>query len=124
MVYLSGAAAVLVFLIAFERLGLVARAGKAVESSQAAMKVMRTPELSDEEKARALQTESLSLMSTFASIALRGVLVMALATLPMWVFELLGLATVEETSHWLLSWWAIILISAVVMAFYLLRRRA
>lgn len=123
MIYLSGGAAVVVFLIAFERLGLVERAKSAVESSREAMAVMRSPELTDDEKAQALQAQSLSMVGTFVSIALRGIIATVLATLPMWAFQLLGLATVEDASRWLVSWQAILSISAVVTAFYALRRR-
>ena len=123
MIYLAAFLSVSIFVITLWLFGIISVAIKAVEVSRESTKTIRNPALSDEKKERTLQRVSLTLLGSFLSITARATVAVGAALLPMLAFDVAGLASFRDVADFLATWEAIILVSAVLMLVYLVRRR-
>ena len=115
--------AVLVFLLAFWRLGVVQAAGRAIALSQGAMQTLRNPDLDDRARETALQRASFRLMGSFGSILLRGVGAFLVSLAPIWAADAAQVADASEVTE-LLSRWDVLLGGTVLITvLYLAWRR-
>lgn len=124
MTYLAGVLAILVFSMALERLGIEAVASKALDTSRKATRTLRDPNLDDGGKEAAMRGASVSLMGSFLSLGLRGVLAVCASGLTLAVFHLLGLAPFSSVVSWLATWPAVVLASVLVGGWFLFRTRS
>lgn len=120
----SGILAAVVFIVAFDRLGVASTSARAVRTSRGAGTVLGNTSLSDEEKERALRSASLSLAGDFVSIALRGLGVLALSGGVLLAFDRAGLSSISAASRWLLSWPALVGLALVGAGWFALRARS
>ncbi len=123
MIYLAAFLSVSIFVITLWLFGIISVAIKAVEVSRESTKTIRNPALSDEYKERTLQRASLTLLGSFLSITARAAAAAGASLLPMLAFDVAGLASFRDVADFLATWEAIILVSAVLMLVYLVRRR-
>lgn len=123
MIYVAAFAAVLCFVLAFERLGIVRVSSDAVRTSRSAAAVMQDRTLGDDEKERRMRTASIVLVKSFLSIAARSVLALVAAVVPLLAFDATGLASFGSVTGWLSTWSAILLTTLVVTAGYWVRHR-
>jgi len=123
VIYAAALAAVACFIIAFERLGVVAVARGAMRSALDASRVMRDARLSDEEKERAVRASSLVLLRSFGSITIRSAAALAISLLPVLALQAAGLAALPAVNRLLLSWQGLLLASVTVAVAYLARTR-
>lgn len=124
MIYLAGLVAVVVFALALERSGIPRVAADAIETSRNASGLIRDRTLSDDEKEKAVRLASSSLFRSFFSIGIRGILALGLSFLTVVVFDLAGLASIEEVTVWLAKWEVVVSITAVVAIWLLIRRKS
>ena len=123
MIYLAAFLSVSIFVITLWLFGIISVAIKTVEVSRESTKTIRNPALSDENKERTLQRASLTLLGSFLSITARAAAAVGASLLPMLAFDVAGLASFRDVADFLATWEAIILVSAVLMLVYLVRRR-
>ncbi len=123
MIYLAAFLSVSIFVITLWLFGIISVAIKAVEVCRESTKTIRNPALSDENKERTLQRASLTLLGSFLSITARAAAAVGASLLPMLAFDVAGLASFRDVADFLATWEAIILVSAVLMLVYLVRRR-
>lgn len=123
MIYLAAFLSVSIFVITLWLFGTISVAIKTVEVSRESTKTIRNPALSDENKERTLQKASLTLLGSLLSITARAAAAVGASLLPMLAFDVAGLASFRDVADFLATWEAIILVSAVLMLVYLVRRR-
>lgn len=123
MIYVAAFLAVLFFVLAFEKLGIVRVSSEAVRTSRAAVEVMQDRALDDDAKEKRMRSASLELVGAFVSIAGRSVLALAAAIVPLLAFDVAGLASFGSVTGWLSTWSAILLTTLLVTAGYYLRHR-
>jgi hypothetical protein len=124
VVYLAAVACVVLFVVAFERLGIVPVASRAVDTGRGAMMTLSTSGVSEDEKEKLVQAAALKLLVSFTSLTWRGVATLAISALPAFAFQLAGLAAADATFSLLASWPAILLASIVMTGIYFVRQRA
>lgn len=90
MTLLVTAVSVLAFLLAFEALGIVAKARDTIATSRQAAAVMGDGSLDDDAKEKAVQQAAGRLMLGFLGLALRIVLILAAAYVPIFVADAAG----------------------------------
>jgi hypothetical protein len=123
VIYLAAFLSVSIFVITLWLFGTISVAIKTVEVSRESTKTIRNPALSDENKERTLQKASLTLLGSLLSITARAAAAVGASLLPMLAFDVAGLANFRDVADFLATWEAIILVSAVLMLVYLVRRR-
>ena len=98
-------------------------ASTALKTSLHGFASMSDGDLSDSEKELAVRQASLSLFRAVFSMSVRtaGAILASLAPLPL--FHLTGLASIGDVADFLSTWPAVISISIVMTAWFLLRRR-
>ena len=111
------------FVIAFWLSGVVPVAVRAVDTGRNAARTLRDPALDDEDKERALQRASLSLMGGFVSIVARAAAALGISVAPALVFEAVGLARFSDIAALLETWEMIIAASVILTALCLVWRR-
>jgi hypothetical protein len=124
VVYLSAVACVVLFVVAFERAGIVPVASRAVETGRDAMQTLAATDVSDNQKEKLVQAAAVKLLGAFASLSLRGVATLAISVLPGLGFQLGGLVPLDATLSLLASWPAIVVASLVMTGVYVARRPA
>lgn len=122
MIYLAAFLTVTIFVIALWLFGIISVATKAVEVSRAAVRIIRDPDLSDEDKERKLQRSSLTLLGSFLSITVRGAAAVGASLLPMLALDAAGLASFWDVADFLATWEAIIGITVVLTLAFIARR--
>jgi hypothetical protein len=123
VIYLAGLAAVIVFAFALDRSGVSRVAAGAIETSRNATDFLRDRAVSDDVKEKAMRQASLSLLRSFFSIGIRGMVAAGLSFLILVLFDLTGLASLDAVTRWLARWEVILSISLVVVAWLFIRRR-
>ncbi len=114
-------AAALAFLVSFDQLRVVEEARRAVRAGQAAGSGLRDRTVSDAEKERLARAASMSLLGSFVSILVKGSAAIVAATAVLVASQLLGVGTVAESTRWLMSWPAIVGLTASVVILSKLR---
>lgn len=124
MTFLAAALAVILFLMGFWFFGVVPAAVAVVADSRSALEVLRDPSLDDEQKEAGMQKASISLFRGFFSILIRSAAALGISVIPVFAFDRLGLAGMDDTIDALASWQAIVTTTVVMtLAFVLGRRR-
>jgi hypothetical protein len=123
VIYAAAILSVAIFLVALWSLRIIGIAAKALEISRHAVRTIRDPDLSDEDKERILQKASVALLGGFLSITLRTAAAIGTSLLPMLAFDVAGLASFWVVVEILASWEAIILFSVSLTLVCLVWRR-
>jgi hypothetical protein len=84
--------------------GLFPRALQAVRLSRGAFDVINDPQLSDKSKESLLQKYSLSLLSSFLDLLIRGAGSIAIPVALLWLLEFAGVLSLEAVLDLTLSW--------------------
>ena len=124
MTVATALAAVALFLVGMWVFGVAAAATGAIAIAHAAVATMRDPALDDRARETAIQRASIRLASGFGSIAIRGILALALSLLPIWLADAGGLATAPAVFAFLSRPDVIVATSAAIGVGYLAWRRA
>ncbi len=122
MIYVAGIVAALVFAVALDRSGLAEIGADALKTSRRSAALLRDSTLSDDEKEKAMRAASSSLFRSFYSIGIRSVGALGFSLVALLLFHLTGLAPVGSVTSWLAQWDAIILVSVIVVAWFVVRR--
>lgn len=77
----------------------------------------------DLEREKAIQKASLALFGSFASILIRGLVVLVAFLIPIWLADLAGVAGQEEIYRTLMRWDVIIVVSVASIIGYVLWMR-
>jgi hypothetical protein len=120
-IYLAAVLAASCFIIALKAMGILPIAAGALQTTRAAALAVKDGGLSDDEKERLLRKASLTLMRTFASIAVRGLGAIAVSMIPLLVFDSSGLADMTAVVNWFATWQGILLTSTAMTAAYFIR---
>ena len=123
MTYLASSLAVLGFVVALEKLGVVQVAADALRTSHAAAGVVRDRSLSDDEKEHSIRAASVTLVKGFFSIGVRTAMAAGVFVLILLAFDLPGAASLGAVTTWLATWEGIVGMSALVVVWILVRRR-
>ena len=123
MIYGAALLAVVCFGLAFERLGVVAVAERALQSGLNASRILRDASLNDDDKERAVRGASLVLLRHFGAIVSRSVVALAASLVPLLVLDQTGIASLAAVNSLLFSWTGLLFASVVVGLFYLARTR-
>jgi hypothetical protein len=122
-IYGSEFIAVVCFLVAFQRFGVVAVAQGAIRSGINISHVMRDRSLSDDQKEQAARRTSLVLLRDFGVITLRSGAALAVSFLPVFVMDVAGIAPISAVNRLMLSWNGIVFASAVAAVVYFVTMR-
>ncbi len=112
------------FLIAFWRLRIAPVGKKAIETSRSAFAAMGDETLDDDAREKMIQGASIKLFSAFFSILIRSALALGISILPIWLADWAGLAKIDAVFRFLSRWDVIAIVSAVIIAGYILLMRA
>ena len=132
MVFLVASLAVAAFLLGFHLAGVLPAASRAIATARSATGAMRNPALDDLARelmdrtgipGMAAQKAGLSLLGSFASIALRSAAALAVSFVPILLADAMGLVDAGATTAFLLRWDVILGASAVMIAVWLVVRR-
>lgn len=123
MTYVAAAFVTIAFLLCFPLSGIVAASARAIAVSRRAVAVMREPTVSEDEKEQAIRGFSIQLFGLFASITARGVLLLAVPAVLMAGFSFIGLASFEGVIELLVSWEAILAVTAAGIILLWLQQR-
>jgi len=123
VIYIAGLLAVIVFALVLDRSGVPRIAAEAIDLSRASARTVRDRSLSDDEKERRVRQASYSLLRFFLAIAVRSVGAVGLSVLTLFAFQATGLADMSTVASWLATVQAILLASAILILWFLIRRR-
>lgn len=112
-----------VFVFCFRFSGLIKVAQNAIALAREAGQVMRSKTLSDDEKEVAVQKASIGLLGAFVQITIRAAVVLGATFGVIWTGELIGIATVQAVTDFLLTWQAIVGLTVLVTLVALVWRR-
>jgi hypothetical protein len=110
---LGALVAIVCFAIAFEGLGILSVARRAIQSGVGATNVMRAA-LSDDEKEQAARAASVVLLQCFGSITVRSAAAVAASLLPLLMFDVAGIVDLSAVNDLLLSWRGLLLGSVAI----------
>jgi hypothetical protein len=102
---------------------VVEAAQKAIATASRAGKVMSSKELDDHTKEKEVQKAAIGLVGSVFSIALRSLIALLAAAVPIYGADAAGLATTDGVIDFLSRWDVIIIVSAVMIAGYFAGRR-
>ena len=122
MIYFAGVVVALVFAVALDRFGLSRIGSEALETSRRSTALLGDGTLSDDEKEKAIRAASASLFGSFLAIGVRSAAALGLSLLVLLIFQITGLAPFDSVTNWLIEWEGIVLVSIVVVAWFLIRR--
>lgn len=114
MIYAVAALAIAVFMIAFFTLHILAVANSTIATSREVSRVLTDPSLDNDHREQVIKQASLSLLTNFFSMTVRGALALALSWLAMLAADAAGLARTEDVISLLSSWQAILVTSVVL----------
>ena len=110
------AVTVLLFCLAFRFTRLIPTAMQAVTIARQAVETMSTTSLDDFAKEKAVQQAALKMITNCGQLFIKGAAIVAAAVLPIWLADILKLATVHDTSQFALRRDVLIVTTIVVMA--------
>ena len=114
MTALGAGLAILACLAAFHALGVLPAARRALSHTAEAGRVIRDPDLSDDEKEAAVRRAALGLLVSVVSIAARSAGCLLTAVAPVYLLAALGLAG-DGATFALLTRWDVILVSSLLI---------
>jgi hypothetical protein len=117
-IYGAELAAVVCFVIALRRFGVVAAARRGVQSGLEASRLLRDSGSSDEDKERVARAASGVLLRSFGSIAVRSAAALAVSLLPLLLLDLAGLVPIAAVNQLMLSANGVLFASATVALLY------
>jgi len=123
MNYLAVILISLCFMIALRFLGIISTAAGVIENARAAFRLVGDREVSDADKERLLQKASVSMMGSFISMTLRSIAAITASLLPLFVFDLTGLARFSTVTHLLATWQGVVLTGVVMASVQLVKVR-
>ena len=123
MTVVAAFSAVVCFLLAFQRLGVPKVASRALRTSRQGFESMRNEAISDTEKEMAVRRASVHLFRSVLSITTRTAGAFLISLGPLLLFGLTGLASVDHVAGFLATWPAIISISILMTAWFVVWRR-
>lgn len=123
MIVVAGFSAVVCFLLAFQRLGVPAAASRALRTSRRGFESISNEAMSDAEKERAVRQASIHLFQSVLSMSARTAGAFLVSLIPLLLFQLTGLASIDDVAGFLATWPAIISISILMTAWFLVWRR-
>lgn len=115
MVYLFLVLAIGLFIISLKILGVVRRVGLVIRDVHDAMSVIRSTDISEEEKEAEIQKAAIGMLGSFFSITLRVAATLAIPVLFVAVGSLIELYTYEEAIYAASDWKFIITSTAVMI---------
>ena len=104
MTFFAVAISIGVFVWGLWFFGVVRVARDVITVSRGAFIVMRDTNLDDETRERSVQRASIQLFGAFASIILRSAVALLSSIVPIWFFDLAGLATYDSVAEALVRW--------------------
>ncbi|QIE43980.1 hypothetical protein [Meridianimarinicoccus aquatilis] len=110
------ALSVLAFLVAFQALGIVAKAREAIETSRQTARVMGDTTLDDDAKEAAVQNAAKTLMIGFGGLVLRIVGILGAAYVPIFLADALGIVPQDTTLGFMLRIDVILASTVIVIA--------
>lgn len=116
-------ASILAFVAVFWKAGVVEAARKAIATASQAGRVMSSKELDDHTKEKEVQKAALGLVGSVFSIAIRSLVALAAAALPIYGADAAGLAGADAVIDFLSRWDVIIVATVVMIALYVAGRR-
>lgn len=123
MIVILGLLAVLIFFVAFARLGVVELSKAALETTRSALITIRKLQLEEAEKEQLAQQASIQLLRLFASIFMRCVLATIGAILPIVLADTLGLASRHDVTQFLSRWDVATAITLAIIVAYFAKAR-
>ncbi len=114
---------IVVFLIALWRFRLVHVVGESISVAQHAVSILRSSELSEQEKEVVARTSALRLLRVCGSILLRAAGILLAAWLPIQVGHALAIVDREAVIAFILRWDVIVSVSAAIFLGLLIGRR-
>lgn len=103
-----------IFTVGLFALGIVKAGRDALTVSNDAFGVMKDEGLTDEEREKLVQKASLKLAGACVSIAARFAAALVLAFVPIGIFHLTGIVSMEESFRYL-SRWDVIVVSSIIV---------
>jgi len=123
VIYVVASLAVAVFMLAFVLLRIVRVAMNALDTTRSALKTLSTPHLDDSHREAAMQAASLSLLGSFVSITLRGVIALLTSFLVIYLADVMRIASKRDVIELLSSTEAIITATIILTAAWLIWKR-
>jgi hypothetical protein len=121
--YGAGFAAVICFMLVFERLRVSAVSRRALQTAIDISKILRNAAATDDEKERAARAASLELLRCFGSITVRSAAALVASLLLLLFLQAFGLARISEVNRLMLSWQGILVAVAAAMVVYFAKGR-
>jgi hypothetical protein len=116
MLYLVASLVILAFMAGLALFRIVPAASQAVATSRAVLKSMSDPQLDDARREQLVQKAALSLLGSFVSITVRGVLALALSYAVMFAADRGGLVPTDTVVSFLASPLVIVVTSVALTA--------
>jgi hypothetical protein len=116
MTLLVSAVSIAAFLVVFQIMQIVPAARRAIDVARRSVGAMRDPGLADEAREAAVQRGSIQLLGAFVSIALRSLVAVGAAWLPIYLTDKAGLVA-RATIYALLARWDVILVVTAIALF-------
>lgn len=116
MILIVTALSVIAFIAAFELLGIVPKAREAIATSRQTAAVMGDKSLDDDAKEAAVQKAAGSLMKGFFGLLLRIIGILVAAYIPIFLANLLGLASEDAVLSFMLRIDVILITTVLVIA--------
>jgi hypothetical protein len=116
MLYLVASLVILAFMAGLALFRIVPAASLAVATSRAVLKSMSDPQLDDARREQLVQKAALSLLGSFVSITVRGVLALALSYAVMFAADRGGLVPTDTVVSFLASPLVIVVTSVALTA--------
>jgi len=110
-------------MLAFVLLRIVRVAMNALDTTCGAIKALSTPNLDDSHRETAMQAASLSLLGSFVSITLRGVIALLMSFLVIYLADVMRIASMQDVIELLSSIEAIITATIILTAAWFIWKR-
>lgn len=123
MAWLSAIFLVIGFAYLLKVFKLADKAMKTFELTKHSVSVFQDPSLSDLEKEKTMQQHTISLLKLFLSIVVGSFVALMLPTLVIYLFDLLGLVSLQETIEKTLSWQFITITTLLIAALIIYRKK-
>jgi hypothetical protein len=123
VIYVVASLAVAVFMLAFVLLRIVNVAMNALDTTRGVIKTLSSPDLDDSHREAAMQAASLSLLGSFVSITLRGVVALLMSFLVIYLADVMRIAGKQDVIELLSSTEAIVATTVILTAAWLIWKR-
>lgn len=111
------------FLVLFKLLGLAEKSLEAIQIAKRALADIRSPELDDYAKEKALQGHAKHLFALFFVLTVGGFAALLIPAALIWLLEKLDLLVFDSVLETTLSWPFLVVSSVAIMLFFYLWRR-